>query len=97
MGWKLAASDLYREECLYDLENDPHERHNQVREPQHAELRCELAQTLKRRMAAAGEDLQGLGTSSAAANDALASRRDGLLAHGLGNAAQPVMVSLTGS
>ena len=44
-----------------------------------------------------GPRLQGLGTSSAGASDAHASRRTGLLAQALVNAAQPVTITQTGS
>lgn len=50
-----ADSDVYREDCLYDLERDPHQRHNLVLSPAHAVVRAALARILKRRMAAAGE------------------------------------------
>ena len=48
-------SDVYVEDFLYDLENDPHERHNLVDSPTHAEIRRELSTTLIRRMVEAGE------------------------------------------
>ena len=54
-GSKVAAADRYVEEFLYDLENDPHERHNLVKEPSLADERRTLADRLKRRMAEAGE------------------------------------------
>jgi uncharacterized sulfatase len=54
-GARGAGSDRYVEDFLYDLENDPHERNNLVRDPQYAGVRRELAATLKRRMVAAGE------------------------------------------
>ncbi|MHB9032303.1 MAG: sulfatase-like hydrolase/transferase [Anaerolineae bacterium] len=49
------SSEVYVEDFLYDLESDPHERTNLVLEPGLAEVRCKLAYTLARRMAAAGE------------------------------------------
>jgi len=49
------ASDVYVEDFLYDLEDDPHERHNLVDSPAHAEIRRDLAATLIRRMVKAGE------------------------------------------
>ena len=52
---KDPGSDFYVEEFLYDLEADPHERHNLVRSPSHAGIRAMLCERLKRRMAAAGE------------------------------------------
>ena len=49
-------SEIYVEDFLYDLEHDPHELHNLVTSSQHAEIRRELATTLKRRMVQAGEE-----------------------------------------
>jgi len=54
-GEKVPASDRYVEEFLYDLEADPHERTNLVREKSLAGVRAELARTLKRRMVDVGE------------------------------------------
>lgn len=50
------CSDTYVEDCLYDLVQDPHERHNLVADPGLADVRRELAKTLKRRMTQAGEE-----------------------------------------
>ncbi len=50
------CSDLYVEELLYDLDEDPHERCNLVREPAYADTCRKLSQILKRRMAEAGEE-----------------------------------------
>jgi uncharacterized sulfatase len=52
-----ADSDLYVEDYLYDLEADPHERNNLVADPSLADVRAELADVLKRRMAQAGEEI----------------------------------------
>jgi len=49
------GSDVYVEDYLYDLENDPHERKNLVRDSDLAEVRRKLSDTLKRRMVEAGE------------------------------------------
>ena len=54
-GWKESCADTYCEEYLYDLSADPHEKHNLVRDPAHADLRAQLAKTLVRRMVEAGE------------------------------------------
>ncbi len=54
-GSRDPASDCYVEQFLYDLDADPHERNNLVADPAYAEVRAQLAQTLKRRMAEAGE------------------------------------------
>lgn len=51
-----SSSDRYVEEFLYDLQSDPHERHNLVRSPAHRQVRKELAEALKRRMIDAGEE-----------------------------------------
>jgi arylsulfatase A-like enzyme len=48
-------SDRYVEEYLYDLDNDPYERDNLVRDPDYAGVRAELRETLLRHMVAAGE------------------------------------------
>ena len=55
-GSSVPSSDRYVEDFLYDLESDPHERDNLVRDPTLAWVRGQLATTLKRRMVAAGED-----------------------------------------
>ena len=41
---------------LYDFENDPHERNNLVDRADLSGIRAQLARTLKRRMAEAGEE-----------------------------------------
>ncbi|MBN1642603.1 MAG: sulfatase-like hydrolase/transferase [Anaerolineae bacterium] len=56
-GWRDPDSDHYVESHLYDLQVDPHERNNLVRDPAYAGVRAGLAETLKRRMADAGEAL----------------------------------------
>jgi uncharacterized sulfatase len=56
-GGRDPASDHYVEQYLYDLDADPFERNNLVADPAHAGLRAELAETLKRRMAEAGESV----------------------------------------
>ena len=54
-GGKHSGSDVYTEDCLYDLEADPHERDNLVSAPEWAAVRTELRERLRRRMVAAGE------------------------------------------
>ncbi len=49
------CSDVYVEEYLYDLTNDPHERANLVAEGRHTAVREELSAQLVARMTAAGE------------------------------------------
>ena len=47
-GWEDSESSRYVEDFLYDLDNDPHERDNLVGDPKWADIRAELAETLKR-------------------------------------------------
>jgi uncharacterized sulfatase len=54
-GGKDARSERYVEQYLYDLQADPHERNNLVADPAYADVRAELAEILKRRMAEAGD------------------------------------------
>ena len=54
-GDRDLAASKYVEEFLYDLEADPHERNNRVRDPALASVRAELAGRLKLRMAGAAE------------------------------------------
>jgi len=49
------GAERYAEEFLYDLEHDPGERYNLIREPALEPVRDELRGTLVRRMVAAGE------------------------------------------
>jgi uncharacterized sulfatase len=51
------GSDVYVEDFLYDLSKDPHELDNLVRDPGFTATRRALAAILKKRMAAAGEDV----------------------------------------
>jgi arylsulfatase A-like enzyme len=52
---QVPSSAVYVEDCLYDLETDPHEQNNLASDPRLVEVRRELAQTLRRRMREAGE------------------------------------------
>jgi len=54
-GPQPPSADAYTEHFLYDLENDPNERTNLVRDPAYTDVRAELAAVLKRRMVAVGE------------------------------------------
>lgn len=54
------GSMQYVEQYLYDLQADPHERHNLVADPAYAEVRAQLAGRLRQRMAAAGEDVPAI-------------------------------------
>ena len=51
------GSDVYREDFLYDLQTDPHERQNIVADPAYEEVRAQLASTLKRRMFGANDQV----------------------------------------
>ncbi len=52
---RRGSSGVYFEEYLYDNEADPHQRTNLVRDAQYADVRAQLRETLRRRMAEAGE------------------------------------------
>ena len=54
-GWKDMDSDVYEEEFLYDLENDPNELHNLVSDGNCAAVREEMKALLLRKMEEAGE------------------------------------------
>jgi uncharacterized sulfatase len=54
-GGEDPASERYVEEFLYDLEKDPHERSNLVKDPALAGVRRGLAERLKARIVEAGE------------------------------------------
>ncbi|TFF89546.1 MAG: arylsulfatase [Promethearchaeota archaeon] len=56
-GWLYAQSDLYMEDYLYDLEHDLHEKNNLASDPAYAQIRAELADILKKKMAEAGENI----------------------------------------
>lgn len=56
-GWNDPDSDIYHEEFLYDLEDDPHERNNLVKSTDHIDVRAMLAERLKQRMVQAGEEM----------------------------------------
>jgi len=54
-GGRVAASDTYTEDFLYDLASDPHERNNLVGQPEHRATSDKLKERLLARMVAAGE------------------------------------------
>ncbi len=64
-----AAAGLYEEDFLYDLDADPHERTNLVREPALAGVREEMKARLLRRMAQAHEALPSIVPAAAEAQE----------------------------
>ena len=54
-GWLDAGADVYQESFQYDLESDPHEHNNLVRDPAYAAVRTEMRSLLLRKMAEAHE------------------------------------------
>ncbi|MEO7368720.1 MAG: arylsulfatase, partial [Gemmatimonadaceae bacterium] len=54
-GWNDPSSDHYIEDCLYDLQADPHELKNLAGFTSHAHVAEVLRKRLIDRMAAAGE------------------------------------------
>jgi uncharacterized sulfatase len=54
-GRNDSEGDLYAEQYLYDLDNDPNELNNLVSDPAYEKVRSELAERLKRQMVEAGE------------------------------------------
>jgi len=55
-GKKYSHSDIYVEDFLYDLENDPHERNNLVEDAEYAEVKEKLKARLIARMLDANEE-----------------------------------------
>lgn len=45
-NWARSASDVYEEHFLYDLEEDPAEQNNLIRDPVYGEVRAEMKQRL---------------------------------------------------
>lgn len=56
-GWTHADAEVYEDDCLYDLQADPHERNNLVGQNGYEQIAAELRERLKARMVAAGETL----------------------------------------
>jgi len=54
-GWSDSSSDTHVEQYLYDLDNEPYELENLAGRSNHRAISSDLAATLVRRMAAAGE------------------------------------------
>ncbi len=54
-GWRDESSEVYTEECLYDLEKDPFELHNVVVDPDYELIKIELREKLLEKIEASGE------------------------------------------
>jgi len=54
-SWKTAEADIYYDDFLYDLENDPYEQHNLITKNEFSEEKEKLSQILIRHMNRAGE------------------------------------------
>lgn len=55
-GWLDSCADTYYEEFLYDLQSDPFEQSNLVKDPAYTEVRKQLADRLLDHMETAGEE-----------------------------------------
>ncbi|HHE3464173.1 sulfatase/phosphatase domain-containing protein [Pasteurella multocida] len=55
-GGVHAGSDVYQEDFLYDLEKDPYELNNLVRDPAYEQVRVELREKLCEHMLKAKEE-----------------------------------------
>jgi arylsulfatase A-like enzyme len=53
-------SEIYVEDYLYDLEADPYERNNLVKEPAYKDIRIKLSELIKKQMVQAGEKEPGI-------------------------------------
>ena len=54
-GFKYAESDIYEEDFLYDLEKDPYELNNLIKDKEYEQIRNEMSKRLKYEMKLAGE------------------------------------------
>lgn len=54
-GYVLHSANAYFEDYLYDLEKDPIERYNLIRDPRYSHIRQEMKYLLLREMQNAGE------------------------------------------
>lgn len=54
-GWSVSSADVYYEDFLYDLRNDPYERNNLVANIDYADICKQMAALLLRHMEMAGE------------------------------------------
>lgn len=55
IGFVHSKSKTYREDFLYDLENDPYEKNNLVESADYIDIRAKLAELLKKKMKVGGE------------------------------------------
>lgn len=55
VGYVRHSSPVYHEDFLYDLEKDPIEKHNLVKDPAYKQVRAELKKTLIKQMTDVGE------------------------------------------
>lgn len=55
VGYVRHSSSVYHEDFLYDLEKDPIEKHNLVKDPAYKQVRAELKKTLIKQMTDVGE------------------------------------------
>ena len=56
-GILYSKSDVYEGEFLYDLENDPFEKHNLIKDSNYSDVKKELSQLLIKRMVEASESI----------------------------------------
>ncbi|MDE5995391.1 MAG: DUF4976 domain-containing protein, partial [Eubacterium sp.] len=56
VGYAHGSSKVYFEDYLYDLEKDPIEKHNLVKDPKYAQIRKELKAMLVEQMVKADEE-----------------------------------------
>lgn len=56
-GILYSRAEKYKDEFLYNLENDPYEKRNLVKDAMYSEIRDELSRALKRKMSEAGENI----------------------------------------
>jgi uncharacterized sulfatase len=59
-GWEESCADVYREDFLYNLTVDPHERNNLAADPAYSDIRAQLAERLLARMEEAGEPIPSI-------------------------------------
>ena len=57
IGFLHSKSKKYREDFLYDLENDIHEKYNLINDPEFSDIRAKLREKLKNKMIEVGEKI----------------------------------------